>query len=64
MLYKDFKDYESLGEEDKVEYLFDAVAYNEAINVGDIAALEEFYKTYHFTWAIYYIILKLDNFLY
>ena len=27
MLYKDFKEYESFGEEDKVDYLFDAVAY-------------------------------------
>lgn len=71
MLYKDFKDYESLGEEDKVEYLFDAVAYNEAINVGDVAALEEFYKLNHFlpeqyipmflNWVTFYVRCQVVN---
>lgn len=71
MLYKDFKDYEILGEEDKVEYIFDAIAYNESINVGDIAALEEFYKLNHFlpqeyipmflNWVTFYIRCQVVN---
>ena len=37
MLYKDFKEYENIDPENKVEFLFDAVAYNEYINVADVA---------------------------
>lgn len=71
MLYKDFKEYESFGEEDKVDYLFDAVAYNEYINVGDVAALEEFYNKYHYlplehipmflNWVVFYIRCSVVN---
>ena len=44
MLYKDFKEYENIDPENKVEFLFDAIAYNEYINVADVAALEEFHR--------------------
>ena len=31
MLYKDFKDYATLGEEDKVEYLFDTLRVSDVV---------------------------------
>lgn len=71
MLYDDFKMYENIDPDNKVDYLFDAVAYNEYINVADIAALEEFYKSNHWlpenyismflNWVVFYIRCHIVN---
>ena len=71
MLYKDFKEYENIDPENKVEFLFDAVAYNEYINVADIAALEEFHRINHWmpeqyipmflNWVTFYIRCQVVN---
>ena len=71
MLYKDFKEYENIDPENKVEFLFDAVAYNEYINVADVAALEEFHRVNHWmpeqyipmflNWITFYIRCQVVN---
>ena len=71
MLYKDFKEYENIDPENKVEFLFDAVAYNEYINVADVAALEEFHRINHWmpeqyipmflNWVTFYIRCQVVN---
>lgn len=71
MLYKDYKEYETVEEENKIEYLFEAVSYNEDINVADIAALEQYYKVNHYlpekyismllNWIVYYVRCQIVN---
>ena len=71
MLYKDFKEYENIDPENKVEFLIDAVAYNEYINVADVAALEEFHRINHWmpeqyipmflNWVTFYIRCQVVN---
>lgn len=71
MLYKDYKDYEKIDEENKIEYLFEALSYNEDINVADIAALEQFYKEHHYipeqyielllNWVVFYVRCQIVN---
>ena len=71
MLYKDFKEYENIDPENKVDFLFEATAYNEYINVADVAALEEFHRINHWmpeeyipmflNWVTFYIRCQVVN---